>query len=184
MMCGWLSDPAVRASRLKRSAIPSPLSRWGLITLMATLRSSATSWARYTVAIPPLPSSPITSNSPRVAWRSASRMAESPGVRRGASSSEVATLPCSPETSEPQPAQNRAPARIGWPQRGQLVVWVVTGGVIYRPASAYAGMRVTAATRSPTRSGPLYDLIVLHLRLQVEQEVLVFRVVVGRLHIR
>src|SRR2546429_173070 len=55
MMLGWLSDAAVRASRLNRSAMPSPLSRAGAITLMATRRSRAMSWARYTVAMPPRP---------------------------------------------------------------------------------------------------------------------------------
>src|SRR5438552_727966 len=54
MMWGWLSAAAVRASRLKRSTIPSPMSSSaGASTLIATLRSSARSWARYTVAMPP-----------------------------------------------------------------------------------------------------------------------------------
>src|SRR5947208_986144 len=58
MMCGWLSAAAVRASRLNRSAIPSPMrSRAGSSTLIATLRSRARSWARYTVAMPPCPTS-------------------------------------------------------------------------------------------------------------------------------
>src|SRR5437016_5108634 len=52
MMWGWLSAAAVRASRLKRSTMPSPMSsRAGASTLIATLRSRARSWARYTVAI-------------------------------------------------------------------------------------------------------------------------------------
>src|SRR5207249_11427017 len=115
----------------------------GLITLMATLRSNATAWPTYTVAIPPLPSRPITSYSPSVAWRSCSSTAESLWVRRGASSLAVARPFCCPERSEPQLAQKRAPAEIGWPHRGQFVVWVVTGGLIYRPVSVYAGMSVT-----------------------------------------
>jgi len=36
--------------------------------------------------------------------------------------------------------QKRAPACIGWPQRGQVVVWVVTGGLIYPFPSSYAAV--------------------------------------------
>lgn len=46
-----------------------------------------------------------------------------------ASSLEVANAVCWPEMSEPQLGQKRAPACIGCPQRGQLVVWVVTEAV-------------------------------------------------------
>src|SRR5437879_5856549 len=120
MMLGWLSDAAVRASRLNRSAIPSPVSRAGDITLMATLRSSAISCARKTAAMPPRPSSPCTSYSPMVAWRSSSISAAAGAVARSRSvgaTKAVATFPWGPETSAPQRAQNRAPGGIASPQR-------------------------------------------------------------------
>src|SRR5438876_630589 len=76
MMWGWLRAAAVRASRLKRSTIPSPMSRSvGARTLIATLRSRARSWARYTVAIPPWPTAVRISYCPRVARRSAASCA-------------------------------------------------------------------------------------------------------------
>src|SRR6185436_13177056 len=74
MMWGWLRLPAVRASRLKRSIMPSPVSKAGDITLMAT-------------------------------------------------------LPCSPDTSEPHFGQKRVPGAIGVPQRAQLADEVVMKGV-------------------------------------------------------
>src|SRR5258708_34932370 len=85
------------------------------------------SWARYTVAIPPRPSRPMISYSPIVARR---RDSMTP-LSRGASILAVAKAVCCPEISEPQLGQYRAPACIAWPQRGQLVVWVVTEALIY-----------------------------------------------------
>src|SRR5712671_1029892 len=100
---------------------------------MATLRSSAISWARYTVAMPPRPRRPITSYSPIVALRRASITPASRGWACGvrASSLAVAKAVCCPEISEPQLGQYRALACRDWPQRGQLVVWVVTEELIY-----------------------------------------------------
>src|SRR5882672_9287155 len=75
--------------------------------------------------MPPRPRRPSTSYSPIVARRSDSITP----LSRGASSLAVAKAVCWPEMSEPQLGQKRAPACIGWPQWGQLVVWVVTEAV-------------------------------------------------------
>jgi hypothetical protein len=48
-------DAAARASRRKRSRALSSSSSSGAMTFSATLRPSASSWARYTMPIPPRP---------------------------------------------------------------------------------------------------------------------------------
>ena len=59
----WPSAAASFASRRNRSRIEPVESTSGWSTLSATIRASARSNARYTVAIPPRPSTPTTSNS-------------------------------------------------------------------------------------------------------------------------
>src|SRR6266480_7499012 len=128
MMWGWLSAAAVRASLLNRSTIPSPMaSRAGASTLIATLRSRARSWARWTVAIPPRPSSARISYSRRVAWRRASSWAlgASGGGRRGSGGEGGATWalarPAVTGTLVPQRRQKYAPGAREVPQRAQYV---------------------------------------------------------------
>src|SRR5438477_8746615 len=131
MRLGWLSDAAVRASRLSRSAMPSPLSRAGAITLMATRRSRAMSWARYTVAMPPRPSSPRISYSPSVAWRTASSWAACDAAWAGWAwpcTTAVAMLACTPETSDPHRGQKRSAGPTGCPQRVQVGSDVIVRG--------------------------------------------------------
>src|SRR6266576_5287635 len=116
MMWGWLSAAAVRASRLKRSTMPSPMSsRAGASTLIATLRSRARSWARYTVAIPPRPSSARTSYSPSWAlcWAGSGR-------RTGGATAAPAP-PVVSGTLVPQRRQKYAPGAREVPQRAQYV---------------------------------------------------------------
>src|SRR6266481_816284 len=119
MMCGWLSAAAVRASRLKRSTIPSPMSsRAGARTLIATLRSSARSWARNTVAIPPRPSSARISYSPSVACRRASIWALC-STRRTGGATVAPAPPVVTGTLVPQRRQKKAPGAREVPQREQ-----------------------------------------------------------------
>src|SRR5205809_140026 len=115
MMWGWLRGAAVRASRLNRSTMPSPMSkRAGASTLIATLRSRARSWARYTVAMPPRPSSARISYSPSVAWRRASSWAGcSAGGARRTGGATVAPPPLGATgTLVPQRRQKYAPGAI------------------------------------------------------------------------
>ena len=119
MMWGWLSAAAVRASRLKRSTIPSPMSSSaGASTLIATLRSSARSWARYTVAMPPRPSSARISYWPSVAWRRASTCALCSTRRTGGATVALAP-PGVTGTLVPQRRQKNAPGAREVPQRAQ-----------------------------------------------------------------
>src|SRR5579864_1424350 len=55
-MLGWFNEEMVRASRSKRSLASALSARCGGRILMATLRSSRVSRARYTSPIPPAPS--------------------------------------------------------------------------------------------------------------------------------
>src|SRR5207237_916269 len=132
MMWGWLSAAAVRASRLKRSTMPSPMSsRAGASTLIATLRSRARSWARYTVAIPPRPSSARTSYSPSVALRRASSWAlcwAGSGRRTGGATVAPAP-PVVSGTLVPQRRQKYAPGAREVPQRAQ---YDCVSGAIHR----------------------------------------------------
>ena len=52
---GWFSEPATRASRMKRSASAGSPARNGASSLSATLRTSTGCLARYTTAMPPRP---------------------------------------------------------------------------------------------------------------------------------
>src|SRR6266853_1983807 len=135
MMWGWLSAAAVRASRLKRSTMPSPMSsRAGASTLIATLRSRARSWARYTVAIPPRPSSASTSYSPSVALRRASSWAVWWGDgRRGGGAAAALAPPVVTGTLVPQRRQKYAPGAREVPQRAQ---WDCVSGAINRGLSS------------------------------------------------
>ena len=90
------------------------------MTFTATLRSRAMSCARYTVAMPPRPSSRRISYSPMVACLSISSASDCASSSWAAGIMAVATLPCSPDTSSPHSMQKRAPAEIGLPQRGQV----------------------------------------------------------------
>ena len=92
------------------------------MTLIATLRSSAMSCARYTVAIPPRPSSPSTSYSPSVASRSIWSRASARIADSGESTRTVVTPPCGEEISKPQLAQKCAPGAMTAPQRVQVRV--------------------------------------------------------------
>src|SRR5438876_1845554 len=124
MMWGWLRAAAVRASRLNRSTMPSPMSkRAGASTLIATLRSRARSWARYTVAMPPRPSSARISYSPSVAWRRASSWALcSTGGAWRTGGATVAPPPLGATgTLVPQRRQKYAPGAREVPQRAQKV---------------------------------------------------------------
>ena len=120
----------VIASCRKRCTMPSPIIRPGAITLMATLRLSARSWARNTAAIPPRPSSRPTSNSPTVTSRN--RMSTSSHgefAERLPVSGEVQLLPAAatreaftPLTSVPQFLQKRSPSASATLQVGQVAV--------------------------------------------------------------
>src|ERR1041384_7309556 len=161
MMLGWLSAAEVRASRLKRSTIPAVEKRAGDITLIATLRSSATSWARYTEAMPPCPSSPLISYSPIVAWRNVSIKPVGVSVMWEAAvgvTYAVATCPCCPETSAPQLEQTRAPGGTAVPQREQVASGIVsesqyTDSAVRCPPYAIR-LRPTVINRRP-RAAPL-----------------------------
>ena len=54
-MLGWLSPAAAEASRRKRSTNAWSAANRSASTFTATSRSSTVSYARYTVAMPPLP---------------------------------------------------------------------------------------------------------------------------------
>src|SRR5213592_54538 len=131
MMWGWLRASAVRASRLKRSTIPSPMSRSvGARTLIATLRSRARSWARYTVAIPPWPTAVRISYCPRVARRSAASCACAVSGRVSTTDpGGVATV--GPDQGRctgmpvPQRGQKAVPGPRVAPQRVQVEGWSV-----------------------------------------------------------
>src|SRR5437588_1223289 len=56
-MHGWVSRAAARASVLNRSRNAGSSARWPCRIFTATGRSSTSSWARHTAAIPPRPSS-------------------------------------------------------------------------------------------------------------------------------
>src|SRR5205823_12034731 len=89
--------------------------------LIATLRSRARSWARYTVAIPPRPSSARTSYSPSVALRRASSWAlcwAGSGRRTGGATVAPAP-PVVSGTLVPQRRQKYAPGAREVPQRAQ-----------------------------------------------------------------
>src|SRR5207302_4075052 len=163
MMLGWLSDAAVRASRLNRSAMPSPASRAGAITLIATWRSKAMSWARYTVAMPPRPSSPRISYSPSVACRTASSWAACSAAGAGGAcgcTTAVAMLAWTPETSAPQRGQKRSAGPTGSPQRAQagavVIVWgSVKARQIYTARCVSTALRPLSALGSaPRRADP------------------------------
>src|SRR5436190_408428 len=64
-MCGWFSAATARASRSNRSRkVGSPATVAGRI-LIATVRSSRVSRARYTSPMPPAPMAAMTSYGPR-----------------------------------------------------------------------------------------------------------------------
>ena len=125
MMCGWLMFATVTASCRKRRTIPSPVSSAGDITLIATLRLSATSCARYTAAMPPRPSSRRTSNSPAVAARSR----PATWIQGFASSPEAwfaATMPLSVPGTGAGAAARAEP--IGGAERGAATFTAGNGG--------------------------------------------------------
>src|SRR3989440_651223 len=81
MMCGWLSLAAVRASRRKRSRSFPSLVRAGGSSLRAPSRSSRTSRARYTIPMPPRPSSRSSEYRPaRADWKSRKRRSGWSGI--------------------------------------------------------------------------------------------------------
>ena len=162
-MCGWLNAAAVRASRLNRSTIPSPMSnKAGDSTLIATLRSSARSWPRYTVAMPPCPSSSRISYSPSVARRSASSWAFETLDILSASTVDVASVgaadPVGTGMLVPHRGQKNAPGPRRAPQRvheGEMGEFGVIGSrsIRHSPGSSH-GRTCLRSLLSAARTRP------------------------------